>query len=40
MTKGQVVARGSTDELCEMAGKNNLEDAFIELIGTDEGLES
>ncbi len=39
MTKGQVVAQGSTDELCEMAGRNNLEDAFIELIGTDEGLE-
>jgi len=38
MTRGKVVARGSTDELCELAGKDHLEDAFVELIGTDEGL--
>lgn len=38
MTQGKGVAQGSPDELCEMAGKDNLEDAFVELIGTDEGL--
>ncbi len=38
MAEGRVVAQGSTEELCELAGKPNLEDAFIELIGTDEGL--
>ena len=38
MAKGRVVAQGSTDELCRMAGKQNLEDAFVELIGSDEGL--
>ena len=38
MANGKVVAQGSTDELCAMSGKQNLEDAFIELIGTDEGL--
>jgi len=38
MAKGKVVAHGTTDELCELAGKTDLEDAFIELIGTDEGM--
>ena len=38
MTQGKVVAQGSPDDLCRKAGKDNLEDAFIELIGTDEGL--
>ena len=38
MAEGRVVAQGSTDRLCELAGKESLEDAFIELIGTDEGL--
>jgi sodium transport system ATP-binding protein len=38
MAEGRVVAQGSHDELCELSGKQNLEDAFIELIGTDEGL--
>ena len=38
MTQGKVVAQGSPRQLCEKAGKDDLEDAFIELIGTDEGL--
>lgn len=38
MAQGKVVAQGSPDELCETAGKDNLEDAFVELIGSDEGL--
>ena len=35
---GRVVAQGSTDELREAAGQANLEDAFVTLIGSDEGL--
>ena len=38
MTRGRVVAQGSPQELCEQAGKADLEDAFITLIGSDEGL--
>ncbi|QBF83115.1 ATP-binding cassette domain-containing protein [Shewanella maritima] len=38
MAKGQVVAIGSPDELCQQTGKDSLEDAFIALIGTDEGI--
>lgn len=35
---GRVVAQGSPAELCLRTGKTNLEDAFISLIGTDEGI--
>ncbi|MEM1177823.1 MAG: ATP-binding cassette domain-containing protein [Acidobacteriota bacterium] len=38
MRKGRVVAQGSPDELCRQAGVDDLEDAFIALIGTEEGL--
>ncbi|NRD71783.1 ATP-binding cassette domain-containing protein [Shewanella sp. VB17] len=38
MAEGKVVAVGSPDELCKQAGKDSLEDAFIQLIGTDEGI--
>lgn len=38
MAKGRVVAQGSPAELCERTGKTSLEDAFITLIGTDEGI--
>ena len=38
MAKGKVKAQGSPAELCAQAGVEDLEDAFIELIGTDEGL--
>jgi sodium transport system ATP-binding protein len=38
MAKGRVVAQGSPAELCARTGKNSLEDAFIKLIGTDEGI--
>ena len=36
---GRVVASGSPDALRERAGHSNLEDAFVQLIGTTEGLE-
>jgi sodium transport system ATP-binding protein len=35
---GKVVAQGSADELRAQAGESNLEDAFVRLIGSEEGL--
>ena len=35
---GRVVAQGTADELREHAGADNLEDAFVKLIGSEEGL--
>ena len=35
---GRVVAQGTPDELREHAGESNLEDAFVKLIGSEEGL--
>ena len=35
---GRVVAQGTPDELRAQAGQDNLEDAFVRLIGSDEGL--
>ena len=38
MAEGKVVAQGSRERLCEISGEENLEDAFVKLIGTDEGI--
>ncbi|MGO1073553.1 ABC transporter ATP-binding protein [Lysobacter sp. CA199] len=38
IAKGQVVAAGSADELRALTGENNLEDAFVKAIGSEEGL--
>jgi sodium transport system ATP-binding protein len=38
IARGKVVAEGTADELREMTGENNLEDAFVKAIGTEEGL--
>jgi len=35
---GKVVAQGSADELRAQTGEANLEDAFVRLIGSEEGL--
>ena len=35
---GRVVAQGSADELRQRTGETNLEDAFVQLIGSEEGL--
>ncbi len=35
---GRVVAAGSADELRAQSGEDNLEDAFVKLIGSEEGL--
>ncbi|MFD0739675.1 ATP-binding cassette domain-containing protein [Lysobacter koreensis] len=38
IAKGQVVAAGSADELRARFGEDNLEDAFVQAIGSEEGL--
>ena len=37
IAKGTVVAAGTADELREQAGEDNLEDAFVKVIGSEEG---
>ncbi len=37
--KGRVVAAGTPDQIRADAGKDNLEDAFVKAIGSEEGLE-
>ena len=38
IAQGKVAAQGTTDELRTQAGEENLEDAFVRLIGSEEGL--
>jgi sodium transport system ATP-binding protein len=38
MSEGLVVASGTPEELKRLTGKENLEDAFIAAVGTEEGL--
>lgn len=38
IARGKVVAAGTTDELCELAGESSLEEAFVKIIGTTEGI--
>ena len=38
IAKGASVAQGSPAALCEQTGISNLEDAFVSLIGTEEGI--
>ena len=38
IAQGRVVASGSPDELREATGQGNLEDAFVALVGSEEGL--
>jgi len=38
MAKGQVVAQGSPQQLCQLAGTDSLEEAFVTIIGSDEGV--
>jgi len=38
MADGKAVAIGGPQELCEQTNQTSLEDAFITLIGTDEGI--
>lgn len=38
IAKGHTVAQGSPEQLCRRTGIANLEDAFVSLVGTDEGI--
>lgn len=38
IANGRVAAAGTQQELLERSGKDTIEDAFVHLIGTDEGL--
>ncbi|WP_426105281.1 ATP-binding cassette domain-containing protein [Massilia sp. TSP1-1-2] len=38
IAKGHTVAQGSPADLCARTGIANLEDAFVSLVGTDEGI--
>jgi sodium transport system ATP-binding protein len=38
IAKGHTVAQGSPQQLCERTGIANLEDAFVSLVGTEEGI--
>ncbi|MEM1142140.1 MAG: ATP-binding cassette domain-containing protein [Pseudomonadota bacterium] len=38
VAEGRLAAAGTTEELCALAGETQLEDAFVKLIGTDEGV--
>ena len=38
MVQGQVVANDTPQALCEQTGKESFEDAFVQLIGTEEGI--
>ncbi len=38
IAKGKVAAQGTPDELRELTGQANLEDAFVKAIGSEEGL--
>ena len=38
IAKGEVVAQGSADELRALTKEDNLEDAFVKAIGSEEGL--
>ena len=37
---GRVAAQGTADELRGQTGEDNLEDAFVKLIGSEEGLQA
>jgi sodium transport system ATP-binding protein len=39
ISRGQVTATGSPDDLRRQTGQDNLEDAFVAAIGSEEGLE-
>jgi len=38
MAEGKVVAEGTPEQLCQQAGEESLEDAFVTLIGSEEGI--
>jgi sodium transport system ATP-binding protein len=39
ISRGEVAAHGTPDDLRRETGRENLEDAFVAAIGSEEGLE-
>ena len=39
VARGRAIAHGTPAELCQRAGEDDLEEAFVRIIGTDEGLQ-
>lgn len=38
ISDGKIAGEGTPEELCERTGETSLEEAFVKLIGTDEGI--
>jgi len=38
VSKGKLAAQGTPQELCDLAGEKFLEEAFVKIIGSDEGV--
>ncbi len=38
VANGKLAAQGTPQELCELAGESQLEEAFVSIIGSDEGV--
>lgn len=38
VANGKLAAQGTPEELCQLAGESHLEEAFVKLIGSDEGV--
>lgn len=38
VANGKLAAQGTPQELCDLAGESQLEEAFVKLIGSDEGV--
>jgi sodium transport system ATP-binding protein len=38
VANGKLAAEGTPSELCELAGESQLEEAFVKIIGSDEGV--
>jgi len=38
VSQGKIAAEGTPAELCELAGEKHLEEAFVKIIGSDEGV--
>jgi sodium transport system ATP-binding protein len=38
VANGRLAAQGTPQELCDLAGEKLLEEAFVKLIGSDEGV--
>ena len=38
VANGKMAAQGTPEELCLLAGERHLEEAFVKIIGSDEGI--